>query len=216
MADQRPDEQPPGPPSGAPSGGSSGWGQGGGSSSGFQIKTVVPEAGPAPGIAYAELPIRVGAYIIDALILFFCYIIVASILVAVLVISGAWFITWVLTAVLYAAGSAIYFVWSWTHLRASPGQKILNLETVSATNGGTIDSPVAIRRYLYLFGPMLLAQVFSIGGGFAFPILGYLVSLFSLGYAIWLLYTVSQSPKRQGFHDVQAGTVVVQRTSTIG
>jgi uncharacterized RDD family membrane protein YckC len=205
MTDQRPNEPPP-----APSGGSSDWGREAGASPGFQIRTVATEQGPAAGIEYAELPIRIGAYIVDAVILFVCYAVVASILVTLLVISGAWFITWVITAVLYAAASAIYFIWSWTNLRASPGQKILNLETVRASDGATLDADVAIRRYLYLFGPFLLAQIFSFGG-FAVPLLGSLVGLLSLVYAIWLLYTVSQSPKRQGFHDVQAGTVVVRR-----
>lgn len=200
------DEQQPTPP-----GDSGGWGQAGGAASGFQIKTVVAERGPAPGVEYAELPVRIGAYIIDAVILFFGYLIVATVLVAALVISGAWFVTWVLIALIYAAGSAIYFIWSWTNLRASPGQKILNLETVSASQGATLTRPEAVRRYLYLFGPLLLAQVFSFGGGFAFPALGYLVSLVSFAYSIWLVYTVSQSAKRQGFHDVQANTVVVRR-----
>ena len=71
----------------------------------------------------------------------------------------------------------------------------------------------AVRRYLYLFGPALLSQVFSLGG-FGFVFIGWLVSLGVLAYYIWLLYTVSQSSKRQGFHDVQAGTVVIQRVAT--
>jgi len=215
---QEPEPTPTQAPAPAPSqapapepGASSAWGQGAGSAdSAFQIKTVGTAKGPAAGIEYAELPIRVGAYIADVIILSICYVVVASLLVTLLVISGAWFITWVLTAVLYAAGSAIYFIWSWGNLRASPGQKILGLETVNAADGATLTMPVAIRRYLFLFGPFLLAEVFSFGG-FVFPLLGTLVGLFSLGYAIWLLYTVSQSPKRQGFHDVQAGTVVVRK-----
>ena len=205
-------EEPTPPPSG-----SSGWGRdAAGAASGFQIKTVMAEKGPAAGVAYAELPIRIGAYIIDAIILTFCYVVVASVLVTALVFSGAWFITWVLIALLYAAGSAIYFIWSWTNLRASPGQKILNLETVDSGTGATLTMPQAVRRYLFLFGPILLSQVFSFGGGFSFVALGYLVSLATFAYSIWLLYTVSQSPKRQGFHDVQASTVVVRRTPATG
>jgi uncharacterized RDD family membrane protein YckC len=215
MAQSGSEGQEPTPP---PSG-SSGWGQGGGgetgagAASGFQIKTVVAEKGPVPGVEYAELPMRIGAYIIDAVILAICYFIVASALIGFLVFSGMWYITWVIIAVLYAAGSAIYFIWSWTHLRASPGQKILNLETVNAGNGATIKTEQAVRRYLFLFGPMLLAQVFSFGG-FGYVFIGWLVSLAAFAYAIWLLYTVSQSTKRQGFHDVQATTVVVRRAAT--
>ena len=37
------------------------------------------------------------------------------------------------------------------------------------------------------------------------------MSLAAFAYMVWLLYTVSQSPKRQGYHDVQAGTVVIRR-----
>lgn len=145
------------------------------------------------------------------MILTFCYFVVASILITALVFSGAWFITWVVIAILYAAGSAIYFIWSWTNLRASPGQKILNLETVDAAAGSTVTMPQAIRRYLFLFGPVLVSQIFSFGG-FQFVFLGYLVALLAFGYSIWLLYTVSQSTKRQGWHDVQANTVVVRRS----
>ena len=151
------------------------------------------------------------AYIVDAIILSFCYFLVASILVTALVFSGGWFITWVILVVIYAAGSAAYFLWSWTNLRASPGQRILGLETVASGNGATLTMDQAIRRYLYLFGPVLLAQVLTFGG-FTVIVLGYLVGLIALGYSIWLLYTVSQSTKRQGYHDVQAGTVVVRRS----
>lgn len=193
--------------------GSGGWGGGASTEpSTFQINTVQAEKGPAPGIEYAELPIRVGAYIVDAIILSFCYFVVASVLIAAIVISGAWIITWFIVAALYAIGSAAYFLWSWTNLRGSPGQRILGLETVSAGNGATLTMDQAIRRYLYLFGPVLLAQVLSIGG-FELAILGWLVSLIVFAYSIWLLYTVSQSTKRQGFHDIQAGTVVVRRSA---
>jgi uncharacterized RDD family membrane protein YckC len=173
---------------------------------------VQTEAGPAAGVAYAELPIRIGAFLIDGVILSVCYFIVASILVGALVFSGAWYITWLLIVVLYAAGSAAYFMWSWTNLRASPGQKLLSLETVNAGSGATLTMAQAGRRYLFLFGPVLLSQVLSVGGGFTLAGLGYLVSIAALIYAIWLLYSVTQSSKRQGFHDLQADTVVVRRT----
>ena len=45
----------------------------------------------------------------------------------------------------------------------------------------------------------------------AMGILSLLLSAASLAYVIYLLYTTSQSSKRQGFHDVQAGTVVIKR-----
>jgi uncharacterized RDD family membrane protein YckC len=208
MTQSGPVGQDPTPPPGGAA-----WGEGGGSGgvpSGLQMKNVVVEKGPAPGVEYAELPIRIGAYIIDMVLLFVAYFIVATVIIAVLLFTGFWFIAWVVTALLYAAGSAIYFIWSWRNLRASPGQKVLSLETVNAATGKAISMDQAVKRYLYLFGPALLAQVFSFGG-FGFAILGMLVGLAAFAYTIWLLYTVSQSPKRQGYHDVQASTVVIRR-----
>jgi len=44
-------------------------------------------------------------------------------------------------------------------------------------------------------------------------LIGPLLSLLAFGYECYLLYTTSQSSKRQGFHDVQAATVVVKRVA---
>ena len=46
--------------------------------------------------------------------------------------------------------------------------------------------------------------------GVAIPVIGLLLSFVGMIYSLYLLYTTSQSPKRQGFHDVKAGTVVVK------
>jgi uncharacterized RDD family membrane protein YckC len=88
-------------------------------------------------------------------------------------------------------------------MRASPGQKFLNLETVNAADGATLTQNQAIRRWVFLWGPIALGAIV--------PILGILISLLALIYLIYLIYTINQSPKRQGYHDVQAGTVVVKR-----
>jgi uncharacterized RDD family membrane protein YckC len=105
-----------------------------------------------------------------------------------------------------AAGSAIYFIYTWTNMRGSPGQRVLGLETLNAADGAVLTQPQAIKRWLYLFGPFVLAETASImlGG------LGAIVGLLVFAYAIYLLYTAANSPTRQGFHDVQATTVVVK------
>jgi uncharacterized RDD family membrane protein YckC len=192
-----------------------------GGAGGFQVKPA--EIGPAPGIAYAELGIRIGAYIIDAVILSVAYFVVAGIVGAAMLGSlfttglGFIFVIMIVLGALYLVGSAVYFIYSWTRLRASPGQKMLGLETVNATNGGTLTQAQAIRRWAFLFGLQALVTVLQFGSSwfvytFGFMgILSMLLSLASLAYAIYLLYTVTQSGKRQGFHDVQAGTVVIKR-----
>jgi hypothetical protein len=168
-------------------------------------------AGPA-GMVYSDVPTRIFAYIIDAIILGIAFGILYAIFGALFIgslIGGfdfmllVWFVVLLL---LYAAGSAIYFIYTWTKLRGSPGQRILGLETLNAADGAVLTQPQAIRRWLFLFGPFVLAQAASLmlGG------LGLIVSLALFAYAIYLLYTTANSATRQGFHDVQASTVVVK------
>ena len=180
---------------------------------GFQAAPIA--VGPAPGIAYADLTSQIIAYIIDALILFVGYFIIASILFTSLFITGGFGGVWagvIVFGVLFLAASAVYFIYTWTTMRASPGQKVLNLETVRASDGGTLTQNEAIMRWAYLFGPSALGTVFSQATGYSsVGLLGSLLSLLALIYTIYLLYTASQDPKRQGFHDKQVGTVVVKR-----
>jgi len=168
-------------------------------------------AGPA-GMAYADVPSRIFAYIIDAIIMAVAFGILYAIFGGLFIgsaLAGFGFMTFVWFVILlliYAAGSAIYFIYTWTKMRGSPGQRVLGLETLNAADGAVLTQPQAIRRWLFLFGPFVLAQVAS----FVMPGPGSLVGLLAFGYAIYLLYTAANSPTRQGFHDVQATTVVVK------
>lgn len=182
--------------------------QPGGQAGGFQSAPI--EQGPAPGIAYADLVTRIIAAIIDGIILFVPWAVVSGALITGSFLSGGsggLLIMSVVLGVVWFVASAAYFIYTWTTMRASVGQKVLNLETVNAADGATITRDQAIRRYAFLFGLPQVAVILSNALG----ILGTLIALASLGYSIYLLYTASQSPKRQGFHDVQAGTVVVKR-----
>jgi uncharacterized RDD family membrane protein YckC len=168
-------------------------------------------AGPA-GMAYADVPSRIFAYIIDAIIMAVAFGILYAIFAGLLIgsaLAGFDFMTFVWFVILlliYAAGSAIYFIYTWTKMRGSPGQRVLGLETLNAADGAVLTQPQAIRRWLFLFGPFVLAQVAT----FILPGPGSLVGLLTFAYAIYLLYTAANSPARQGFHDVQASTVVVK------
>jgi hypothetical protein len=83
---------------------------------------------------------------------------------------------------------------------------------VNAADGATLTRDQAIRRWAWLFGPQVVASVCQFAlGATDIAVLGSLIGLLSFLYTIYLLYTASQSPKRQGFHDVQAATVVVKR-----
>ncbi len=193
------------PAGGAPAPqGPGGWQAGGPSSGGFQSAPIA--AGPAPGVAYADLITRIIALVIDGIVLGIGY----AIIVVVLQVLGGW-PAFLVGGVLYFALNAAYFIYTWTRMRASYGQKFLNLETVNAADGATLTQDQAIRRWAYLWGPGALAQVVTYGGGILLGLIGSLLGLLAAFYELYLLYTASQSPKRQGFHDVQAGTVVVKR-----
>jgi uncharacterized RDD family membrane protein YckC len=179
----------------------------GGFNPNFQQPPV--EAGPAPGIVYADIVTRIIALVIDSIILYIPYIIVAGIFITALFATGGAIATVfaLVIGVAYAALAGAYFVWTWTTQRASYGMKFLKLEVVNAADGATLTQPQAIRRFLYLYAGNLIAivgqQVFGFG-------LGSLCGLIGLVYVVYLLYTTSQSAKRQGFHDLQAGTVVIK------
>ncbi|HET7726412.1 MAG TPA: RDD family protein [Candidatus Limnocylindrales bacterium] len=184
-------------------------------SSGTSDFGVPVAAGPAPGVAYADLVQRIIAYIIDAILLSVIYFILAAILVPILFVSGGFtgaLIALVVLGGLYLVGSALYFIYTWTSMRASPGQRVLGLETVNATDGATITRDQAIRRWAFLFGPSVLSTVFQFTLAGQLGLLSTVVSLLVFVYYIYLLYSASQHPKRQGFHDVQSNTVVIKRS----
>ncbi|HEY7524109.1 MAG TPA: RDD family protein [Candidatus Limnocylindrales bacterium] len=179
-------------------------------------------AGPAPGVAYADLTTRIIAFIIDGIILAIGFWIVFVIILSALFFSfGGALVFAVLAFVLYAVASAVYFVYTWTTMRASPGQKVMNLQTVNESDGATLSQNQAITRWAYLYGPNALATAFSLSpyGGLglgAAAFLGTLISLASLAYYIYLIYTTANDPKRQGFHDKQSRTVVVKSSPAAG
>ena len=194
------------PAGGAPTPPSSNWqtppppAPGGFQPGNFQQSNV--EAGPAPGVSYADLVTRIIAAVIDGVILWVVNI-VLIIIAGVIAIAGAGLLITLLFGVVWAAVNAVYFVYGWTKMRASFGQKFLNLETVNAADGATLTQNQAIRRWAFLWGPFAV--------GVIIPILGILIELLAVIYLLYLVYTVTQSPKRQGYHDLQAGTVVVKR-----
>jgi uncharacterized RDD family membrane protein YckC len=169
-------------------------------------------AGPAPGVTYADLTTRIIAYVIDAIILLVASVILSTIIVVVGFASGGIagvLIAGVILIVLSLIGGAIYFVYTWTRMRASPGQRVLNLQTVSERDGSTLTQNQAITRYLYMFAPGFVAGLAS---QYIQGVLGLILSLAGLAWTIYLLYTTANDPKRQGFHDKQAGSVVVKVT----
>jgi uncharacterized RDD family membrane protein YckC len=105
---------------------------------------------------------------------------------------------------------ASYFVYTWTSMRATVGMRLLGMQIGNAGDGNSMTTEQGIRRWLALSAPAIIAQVFS-----GVPLIGIVIGLASLIWYIWLLYTVSQSPTKQGWHDVFANTQVVKAARTV-
>ena len=178
-----------------------------------QWKPAEVAAGPTAGIAYADLGIRIGAYIIDVVILVLVALLVNTILIAILIGSiftvgtGAAVIGGLIILAINVLLGAIYFIYTWTTMKASPGQRMLGLMTVNESDGSALTQNQAITRYLVMFAPGYIAALASnvIGG-----IIGLILSLVGLGWTIYLIYTTANDPKRQGYHDKMAKSVVVK------
>lgn len=166
-----------------------------------------PPAGPAAGIVYAGFGVRLIAYIIDGIILAIIEGIVTGILLGTsFAVSGTLGSTSLIgAAVVNLVISAGYFVYTWTQMRASPGDRILGLMVLNAADGAPLTTNQATLRWLLLAGPGALGMLarYDVGVG---SLIGLLVFLWYL-YLAWTTYS---DPKRQGFHDKYVQSVVVR------
>jgi uncharacterized RDD family membrane protein YckC len=177
---------------------------------------AAPSAAPVPGAAgyvYADVPNRVIALIIDAVILAILGAVIGIILAGIglstgtLITSVATFnpVATIVYGIVGLAVTAGYFIWSWTSMRASFGMRALGMQVGNAFDGKTLTMDQALRRAVALWGPSALAQFF---GGIA--LVGSLLGLLAFLWVLYLLYTTATSPTKQGFHDKFANSVVVK------
>jgi uncharacterized RDD family membrane protein YckC len=172
--------------------------------------------GPAAGIEYADLTNRIIAFIIDGVILaivgFVVNLVLLTTFIAAIVTTGSalFLLLSVVVLVVDVLLAGIYFVYTWTNMKASPGQRLLGLMTVSETDGATLTFNQALARFVIMFAPGYVASLAStvIPG-----LLGLLLSLAGLAWTIFLIYTTANDPKRQGFHDHYAHSVVIKQAA---
>jgi uncharacterized RDD family membrane protein YckC len=177
-------------------------------------------AAASSGLVYADVPNRAIAYIVDAIILFVINLVVGIVLGAILgptvsidFDSGQVTTNWgsaVVSAIVSTLITGLYFVYTWTSMRGSPGQRMLGMQVGNASDGATITMDQAIRRWIFLGAPFGIASALAGAGG-----LGLIIGLAGFAYFIYLLVSTAQSPTKQGFHDKQANTVVVKAARTV-
>jgi len=164
---------------------------------------------PASGLVYADVPNRVIAYIIDTIVIVVIMVVVGVVIAAVGLAAGS-FITSIALAIVGLVVGAGYFIYTWTTMRATVGMKVLGMQIGNAGDGATLTQDQAIRRYLALAAPGIVAYAFS-----GISVIGWLFSLAAFGWIIYLLYTTAQSPTKQGWHDVFANTQVVKALKAV-
>jgi uncharacterized RDD family membrane protein YckC len=156
---------------------------------GWQVPELEP--GPAPGLAFAGYGERLMAYIVDVIIVTIVIVVVA--VIGGLAIAGG-AVTGSASAVVGGGLLLVvaifvvslgYFPFFWARGGATPGMRMFGLIVVRDSDGGPISGGQAVIR-----------------------LIGYWVSslVFYLGY-IWVFV----DKRRRGWHDLIAGTVVVQR-----
>src|SRR4051812_1994035 len=146
------------PAGAAPAGGQAGdqWGQQGQTpdwaEKAQQWRPAEVSSGPAAGIAFADLTNRIIAYIVDAVILFIIGFVVNLVLlttfIAALFTTGSaiFLLFSVVVLVINVLLAGIYFVYTWTNMKASPGQRILGMMTVSEADGSALTFNQALAR----------------------------------------------------------------------
>ncbi len=200
--------QPPGPPpmGGQPSGMPS-W------TNNLTARGTI--AGPG-GVALADATSRFVATFIDFLILGVIGFIVNTISTGILgdqlnvfglLVTTARFpslISSLVTVVIMLVISGGYFIYQWSRMNGmTVGDRVMKLSVRDASTGGAITQQQAINRWLLLGAPLAIEYLYGWG-------IGFIVALVVLVWYIYLIYTIAQSPTRQGMHDTYAKTVVAK------
>ncbi|KAA8890768.1 RDD family protein [Nocardia colli] len=136
-----------------------------------------------------DLGTRIGARVIDALILAIPYAILY------VLFSGSTGAT-IGLSVVWTLVELAYFVGMETTQGTTLGKKILGLKVLAPGGAAKIDPATSLKRNLWLAANVI-------------PCIGGLVSL---GLAIYIMVTISQDPNKQGWHDKFAGGTQVVKS----
>ena len=181
--------------------------------SGLTRRLTATEHVPGPaGLLYADVPNRIMALIVD--------IIVLSITGFVLAVLVGWtdstaggeivpedgfdLVTFLLVLVLQLTISAAYFVSLWTLTGTTVGMRLLGLRLGDESDGRRIGARAGTIRWLFLGVPSLLASL----AVYVPNTIGLILGALGVAWLLLLLYTMAQSPARQGLHDRYAHTIV--------
>jgi len=140
-------------------------------------------------LEYAGFWIRVGATLIDTMIMMIVLMVPLSIIYGEQYWLGGEYIHGFWDVLLGYIVPVVATIWFWLRFMGTPGKMALKLKIVDAKTGNRLSTGQAIGRYF-----------------------AYLVSMlpFGLGF-IW----IGIDSKKQGWHDKLAGTVVVKSNYSV-
>ena len=140
-----------------------------------------PDLGPAPGMAFAGPGARLVAYIVDVIVVTVMVIVLTVLSVALVVTIPVLAVLPILAVIVVPL---LYFPYYWSRSGQTPGMKMMGIRVVRDRDGGPVTGGQAVLR-----------------------LIGYWVSgfVFYLGY-IWIFI----DKRKRGWHDLIAGTVVVE------
>ena len=99
-----------------------------------------------------------------------------------------------------------YLAYGWVMLRATLGMRLLTLRIGDERDGRPVSWNQALVRWLLLGLPATLAT-FAV---YVPSLVGLVLSLIGLLWLLLLLYTMTQSPAKQGLQDRYARTIIVR------
>lgn len=168
---------------------------------------VVAEVPGAPGLRFADTATRLVAYFFDSLVIAIIATVAGLILglnqtvvtrgTAYTSLTGAAF------AIVFTLTALVYFVLFWTGgRRATPAQRLFNLQVGNAFDGAPLTLTQAVKRWLALGDVLLLVGIA--------PALVGVSALASLAWVIVLFISTVRNPTKQGMHDRFANSAIVR------
>jgi uncharacterized RDD family membrane protein YckC len=177
------------------------------------ITSTARMPGPA-GYYYADVPNRIIALIIDVIVLSVVGFFLALLFGGLVTESGALdtaggeldVVPFLVVTVLQAGISFVYFGYLWVAARGTVGMKLLGLQIGDESDGHSIGRRQALIRWLIIGIPSMLASL----SGYVPSLVGIVLSVIGVAWLLVLLYSIAQSPTKQGLHDRYARTIMVK------
>jgi uncharacterized RDD family membrane protein YckC len=185
------------------------------SPAGLTSRLTSPARAPGPaGLLYADVPTRAMALILDIIVLSLVGFVLAWLLGGLVTEPGALdsaggeldIVAFVVVLLLQLGLSVAYFAGFWSQLGQTPGMRLLGIRIGDEADGQGVSWRQALIRWLLLGLPALLTSL----AVYVPNAIGLVLGALGVVWLLALVYTMAQSPSKQGLHDRSAHTILVK------